>query len=780
VAADLSSLRRWASSVRGKLILSVALVHAVMMSLFVVDLVQRQQAFLIEMRTEEGRSLAKTLSLSSITPMLSSDLAALQEVAVAIGRYPGVAHVMVVHASGLVLAHSDPLLRGKYLTDLPASGSAAPNDLTVLHRDAALVDVLAPVQASGRLLGWTRVGIGQSSTHSRLEAITLDGMAYTALAIVLGAVLAWYLGRRLTQRLDQLQQATDSVTRGVLNQRAPEHDDEVGQLGRAFNVMIDSLSAREAALAASQSEVRKLAQTVEQSPEAILICDDKRRIEYVNDALIQLVGFERDELIGRDVNLLKSGRTPQDVYRSLEAALAQETAWRGEFINRRRDGSEYVALTVVAPLRDAQGRVSHHVSVQVDVTEQKAMMQELQAHRLHLETLVERRTDELARAKSAAEAANVAKSAFLANMSHEIRTPLNGILGNAYLLQQQIGQQPEATLLSRITTSGRHLLSVINDVLDISKIEAGHFDLDRVLFSLSDVVDTTLTVVNHGADKGLLVQCELAGLPQLLWGDPTRLSQALVNYLANAIKFTEQGAIVLRGLIERESDAQVWLRFEVQDTGVGIDPAQQQHLFKAFEQADNSLSRRFGGTGLGLAITRHIAERMGGEVGVRSQLGQGSTFWFTACFDKPAATAVPAPPLATLHAGQRLREAHFGRRVLLVEDDAVNQEVARAIVEAVGLQVDIAIHGQQAVDLVRQHDYAAVLMDVQMPGMDGLEATRLIRALPGRASLPVLALSANAFSEDRRACLDAGMSDFLGKPFTPEALYAALLRALAG
>ncbi len=662
----------------------------------------------------------------------------------------------------------------------------------------------------------------------------------------------------------------------------------------------------------------------------IFIKDTQLRYRYVNQKVANLFGRPADAIIGCGDEAFFDAVTAQALRATDRRVIEGGERVADEEFTVTLDGASRLYYSVKLPLRDAEGRIYALCGISTDITELKQAQAELERYRAHLQQLVDERTaelgattaalrealDEMRRAKELAEQATHAKADFLANMSHEIRTPMNAVIGMTYLLQKTPLTPQQLDHLHKIQSSSQHLLGVINDILDFSKIEADRLSLEQVEFELEPVLANVVNLqAERAAKKSLELVLELAPeVPSCLVGDPLRLGQVMINLVNNAVKFTERGTVSLRILQQQRDDADVVLRFEVRDTGIGISSEQQARLFQSFGQADSSVTRKYGGTGLGLAISKRLVELMGGEIGVDSVPGRGSTFWFTArlglgsgasvrtvvqpclrdrrmlvvddneparevqagmlrsmgfdvsavesgllalaelerceqagqpydivfldwkmpdmdglavaremarlplrqqpmvlmvtAYDRDelvqAASDVrisdvlvkPVTPSTLLDAVMRLLgagqaappslpeggaaaldvSALRGASALLVEDNEVNQEVGQALLKELGLRVEIAPDGAVALERVQRQAYDVVLMDMQMPVMDGLTATRGIRQLGALDDLPILAMTANAMAGDRERCLEAGMQDYIAKPIDPNDLMAKLLK----
>ncbi len=512
--------------------------------------------------------------------------------------------------------------------------------------------------------------------------------------------------------------------------------------------------------------------------DAVVVADEDERVVLFNPAAEAMFGHRAADVLGRPVERLlpERFRTPHGDAAALFARSDRTS--RGHVKGRElwalhAEGHEFPVEISISKLAMASGVL---VAAMVrDVTEARRVQWELEKQAADMAALAER----LDRALADAEQASLAKSEFLAVMSHEIRTPMNGILGMTRLLLDSLLSADQRQKLEVVHDSGEALLAILNDILDFSRLEAGRVDLERTDFDLARVVTSTVSLMASRAEqKRLALEVDFApGVPRMLVGDPGRLRQVLLNLVGNAVKFTDRGEV--RVCVEPfggeelgGEDSEVLLRFSIIDSGIGIPPQVRSRLFQSFTQADASISRRFGGSGLGLAICKRLVELMGGTIGVESEPGRGSRFHFTAPFRRSARRdAMPAsgdpaaiPALAPMN-------------ILLAEDNMVNQMVARGFLERQDHRVTVVPKGRQAVEAARLIRYDAILMDMQMPEMDGLEATRAIRALAGEAAnVPIIALTANAMPGDNERCLAAGMDAYVKKPIKPAELFAALAR----
>src|SRR5450830_951470 len=651
-----------------------------------------------------------------------------------------------------------------------------------------------------------------------------------------------------------------------------------------------------------QRELTRLSRVASETTNGVIITNARGEIDWVNDGFTRITGYRLEEVRGlRPGHFLQGPETDMGTVAHMRRSLRAGQGFRVDLLNYAKSGAPYWIDISCNDLRDSAGVLQGFMAIETDITESKRDEQ----------ALIQARTE--------AETANRSKSEFLANMSHEIRTPMNAVLGMSHLLLQTPLDRKQTDYVSKIQHSGQHLLGIINDILDFSKVEAGKLDVEHIEMDLEKVLENVANLVGEKAQaKELELLFDVApDVPTLLVGDPLRLGQVLINYANNAVKFTERGEVTIQVRKREESEGEVLLYLAVRDTGIGLSEEQKDRLFESFQQADSSTTRKYGGTGLGLAISKRLAALMGGEVGVESELGQGSTFWFTARLrkstllpalheplpdvrgkrvlvvdDNPRARELLSQQLTTLsfqvlqagtadealsllrqadsdavidlafldwkmpdvagidlarqirglgsavvprlvlvashgredlrpaarEAGidalivkpvnpsllfdtlisllgspgaarrrQRRAQAHWagtsqdllpvrGARVLLVEDNDLNQEVAAGILRLAGLMVDIAGNGQIALDKVAQNTYDLVLMDMQMPVMDGITATQAIRQREEWQHLPIVAMTANARDSDRERCLQAGMVDFVTKPIEPEELGRVLLR----
>ena len=511
----------------------------------------------------------------------------------------------------------------------------------------------------------------------------------------------------------------------------------------------------------SEEQQRAILETMDKVGVGLHIVDKAFHVHYVNRTTEQWFGYKAGSLCHKTAH----GEDAPCLLCSLEQVIDRKETVHSELRWQGR-----VFEVVAAPIITQDG-VPAKLEVRLEVTDQKRIKEE------------ERKTQELLKAKEAAEAATVAKSVFLANMSHEIRTPMNAIVGMSKLALETNLDPEQRNLISKVQAASESLLGIINDILDFSKIESGKIELEQTDFRLQDVLEHVTNLIQIKAEEqGLLLRVESApDVPEILCGDPLRLGQALINLGHNAVKFTHQGRVEIRvELAGQQADGLALLRFSVTDTGIGISPEQLERIFDSFTQADSSTTRQYGGSGLGLVISQKIVNLMGGEIEVDSRPGHGSCFHFTVPFEPGREERLPAQAAEqAAEAADRMLARLAGKRLLLVEDNAFNRELATIVLTRKKLIVFHAENGQAALDFLRTEAVDAVLMDIQMPVMDGCTACREIRKQPQFQQLPIIAMTANVMAGDMEKSRAAGMNDHLGKPMDEKKLFACLIKWLA-
>jgi len=532
------------------------------------------------------------------------------------------------------------------------------------------------------------------------------------------------------------------------------------RLNEDLEARVEARTAELARMTESLSLVNREQQAIFDATTVGVMFVVKRKIMRCNRAMETLFGHSSEEMVGQTTRMLYPN---QEIFEAVGELVAEKLRTEGRFVEEtemiRADGKVFFARLSAQRLADDVPSAGY-VTIIEDATAERNAFRAMQ------------------KAKMMAEEATRLKSDFVANMSHEIRTPMTAILGMTELVLQDGLPPRQEAYLRKIEGAGKHLLSLLNDILDFSKIEAGKMIIEHVNFALCEVLDRVTAIIGEQARaKGLAFKVTVADdVPGNLVGDPVRIAQVLTNYATNAVKFTEAGQIDVNVTVVAQQANEIDIRFSVRDTGCGLDTDQCLRLFSSFQQADSSITRKHGGTGLGLAISRQLAEHMHGSVGVHSAPGNGSEFWFTVRVGLGTAPDEAVRGCAGVQRPRPHQAKLSALRLLLVEDNPLNQEVALALLGHFGILADLADNGAIAVEKVQQAQYDLVLMDMQMPVMDGLAATRAIRALPGGQTLPIVAMTANAMASDRQICLAAGMNDHLGKPIDIDQLIARISR----
>ncbi len=772
----LTRLAPW-KTLRGRMLVAAMAVEAIMLTLLVANSVRLLYGSLAEQARLHAGQVAPVLNAALVAPLAQRDYATLQAVLDESRSTGGVLYLAVSDSNGRLVA----------ISGWPQD-RALPSPDPVLTLDAkdgvARYDVAVPVSLAGQKLGAVQFGLDLLHIVEARRELLTQGIAIALSEILLSAGLLTLLGLWLTRHLAALARASERVAAGDYSPpELAEGSDDIGRLGAAFNTMSHAIKERVDQLTVALDEQEALARDVEQERArlsallsamdfGVLFVGGDGRIAYANPAFSGLFAIAAAPVGHRlDETLANAGNAPRDTDYTLLSAV---------------DGDERREMTLSdgrivswhnVPVRKGAGAAGTAIGklwLCIDVTEPRQA------------------AEQLLQAKEKAEAASRSKTEFLATVSHELRTPMNGVLGNLTLLADASLPTEEKRLADVARRSAETLLRLLDDILDLSKLEARRIDLEEADCALPQLIDGVLEVLRpNAADRGLELSARLMpSVPEVIVTDPARLRQILFNLVGNAVKFTEEGHVAVRvrrldrapaDLIAYGHPDSFLLEFEVEDTGIGIAPGSVATLFDRFTQADSSITRRYGGTGLGLAICRDLCLLMGGSIAVDTAPGRGSVFRFTVVArpGDPSALRRVEPGHGT-SVGEAARAAALPPlRVLAVDDIEVNRDIVRGILERAGHSVALAASGGEAVRMVRDQPFDLVLMDIQMPGMDGLTATRRVRELAGpQGSVPILALTAHASGSSRPECLSAGMNGFVTKPLRPGLLFAEMASVL--
>jgi len=611
----------------------------------------------------------------------------------------------------------------------------------------------------------------QSSSHVLLQSSL-------AIILVVGAIVGFAVAlmlRSVVTPMARIHEVLEAQEQGRAAARVPTlGNDEIGEAAAALNTMLDRLNDRD----------QQFRAFVDNVPSAVFFKDKEGRYRIANQIWHKWFNPTGEDVIGKTPFDFHPRDRAEEMEEQDRTLVESRTPKQWEVTKETDDGDSRTILLQKFPIFGANGEVLGVGGINTDITERKKEELELQAYRQSLEEIIEQRQQEIAdrtleleEAKDRAEMASRAKSEFLATMSHEIRTPMAGVLGMADILLDSGLSDTQRGTVMKIQGAGRGLVTILNDILDLSKIQAGKLEIERIDFDLRSVITETLDLLYaRASQKGVALGSKIEGeLPDVINGDPTRLRQILVNLLGNAVKFTDRGSVALRIIATKPNVRRVMLRFEVVDTGIGIDADRQASLFEDFTQGDTSTARRYDGTGLGLAISKRLTELMGGQIGVESVEHKGSTFWFTVS----AGIGTTELPANTSKAQISSFESTRVLRILSAEDNDLNQAIITAQLSRYGHSIIPVGTGRDAVEAVRRDDFDLVLMDIRMPEMDGTDATRIIRQEPdAKSQIPIVAVTADALVENQSSYYDAGMNACVTKPIDIRVLLLAMNEVL--
>jgi len=721
-------------SLRGRLILSVALVHAVMMSIFIFDSIVRQRKLLLNQQIEDAKRLSQTLSTSAAGWISADDISGLQELVDNQRSYPELMFVILTDELGFVLAHTDRTKNGKYLIDLPKEVA-----LKVLNKTPQLVDVVSPAMLNNVHVGWVRIGLNQNEAEKKLFEITINGVLYTLLAIIIGSIIAWFMGKRITQRLYLVQDTINKVSAGNPSARAQiTGSDEATLLAREFNTMLDTLSDRQLKLDKSIVRFEKLFNLADVP---LVLVNNKGQILDFNISFESTFGFTSD-----DIPTIKEWwllAYPNPEYRKKVIKK-----WENEIkIAKEKDAN------IQAKEYEVQSKSGKKLTVIISGT---IINNEILVTFFDI-TARKKIEQELVKAKIKAEESDLLKSSFLANMSHEIRTPMNGILGFAELLKSpNLAGEKQQKYISIIEKSGARMLNIINDIVDISKIDSGLMKVVNTETNLNEQIEFIHTFFKPEiTNKGIqfIVKNSLTNEDATVETDREKLYAVLTNLIKNAIKYTDEGIIEF-GCNKKGNQ----LNFYVKDTGIGIPTKRKGAIFQRFIQADIYDKKALEGAGLGLAISKAYVEMLGGKIWVETEENKGSTFYFTIPYVSNKNTKSPSK-------NNVLKEKVTidNLKILIVEDDEISDLYLTLILNKYAVDIIHAPNGKEAIGCCRNNpDIDLIMMDIKMPEMNGYKAVQEIRKF--NKDVVIFAQTAFALSGDKEKALKSGCNEYLKKP----------------
>jgi PAS domain S-box-containing protein len=764
---------------------------------------------------KRGLSIARYVAEAAEIPLITENNVSLQ---LLVNDYqqidPDIGFIFLVSPDKKLIVHTFGAHVPSDIVQLAIAKTSASQRRIELHSEDGLIfDCTVPIQ--GGALGYVHVGLYEAVVTKNVHGVLLKMFPFVLCIIVAGMIVAIAYASVVTRSIELLTNGVQRFSKGELNEALSiSSHDEIGQLAAAFNSMTERLSAT----TVSREYMEKV---IDSMDDMLLVISPDGVIQSANRAYCETFECRPDAVIGRSVDEFKEQDAPICIFSAFKNSLVSGPVRGVECACRTSSGTLVPILFSLAVMKDDEGSTQAVICAAQNISNLKKVQEALQQKQAeieevnrNLEELVAARTTELAvgneslraeiterkkkteelrAARDAAESANRAKTEFLANMSHEMRTPLNSIIGGTEFLEGASLAPDQQRCLEMIRHAGDSLLVQVNDLIDLARIEAGQLELLAQEFSLPDTLEAAVQMLKLNAEqKQLELTLAIASnAPQVVVGDQARLQQVMVNLISNAIKFTDNGGKVTVSAVCGQSEPHsMEVCFQVRDTGIGIEPNKIDMIFESFAQADSSITRRYGGSGLGLAISRRLVETMGGRFKVESEPGVGSSFAFSIKFPLPDHAAADQQNLqggigrgGDVQGAAALLTPDRLPRVLLVDDSLENRGLIRLLLARQPLVIDEAGNGSEALEMFEHNEYTLVLMDIQMPIMDGYTATRMIRRLEERSGgrrTPVVALTAHAYEADIRRCKESGCDDHIAKPFKKKVLLQCLARYLHG